>query len=510
MNPEILRLINERGVLLQREIFELIMRFTDIASARTFLDALEKTCGQKMITAQTLSTRIDFFNQSIHALPDNLKQLIQTEFVTIGVNLEIDCVAAPESAPSPVPIYQVHYTDSKSRDKITVSDFVGHFRSRYHQMHRIIMQRPDIQNPVAINKIPRDKQRFSIIGMVSSKRLTKNKNLIIAFEDLTGTVNAVVRSESECFAKANELQLDDIVAVRAVSTHELLYVQDIIYPDSFKERVRFDNETCVAFISDMHCGSNNHLGSKFAKFLEWISSNDELAEKIKFIFFVGDNVDGVGVFPGQERLLAIKHLRDQYDLLANYLQQIPPRITLFMCPGQHDSVRVAEPQPPIDSFYGEPLYALPNLVLVPNPATIKLFEGNKEFKILMYHGASIHMFINEIEELRLLKAHRCPAKAVKHLLKRRHLAPSHGVSPSIVYVPNPEKDPMVISDVPDILCTGEVHRLDVENYNGTLIITGSCWQSQTEFEEKVGNVPDPCKVPIFNLKTRELKVIDFN
>jgi DNA polymerase II small subunit len=152
---------------------------------------------------------------------------------------------------------------------------------------------------------------------------------------------------------------------------------------------------------------------------------------------------------------------------------------------------------------------LPNLVLVPNPTLVKLFEKDKEFRVQMYHGASIHAFINEIEELRLLKAHKCPAKAAKHMLKRRHLAPSHGVSPSVVYVPNAQKDPLVITEVPDILCTGEVHRLDIENYNGTIIITGSCWQAQTEFEEKVGNIPDPCKIPVFNLKSRELKIVDF-
>ena len=128
----------------------------------------------------------------------------------------------------------------------------------------------------------------------------------------------------------------------------------------------------------------------------------------------------------------------------------------------------------------------------------------------MYHGASIHNFINNIEELRLIKAHRTPAKAVKHMLKRRHFAPSHGVSASIVYVPNMERDPLVISEVPDILCIGEVHRLDIERYNGTLILTGNCWQAQTEFEEKIGNIPDPCKVPVFNVKTHELKVFDFN
>jgi len=211
-------------------------------------------------------------------------------------------------------------------------------------------------------------------------------------------------------------------------------------------------------------------------------------------------------FPGQERTLDIRDLREQYDLLASYLKKIPKRITMFMCPGQHDSVRVAEPQPLIDNYYGSALHEIDNLVLVTNPTLIKLIEGNKEFKVLMYHGASIHSFINEIEELRLMKAHSCPAKAIRHMLKRRHLAPTHS---SVVYIPNKDLDPLVISEVPDVLCTGEMHRVDIENYNGVLIVTGSCWQSQTDFEEKIGNIPDPCKVPILNLKTREIKVLDF-
>ena len=80
---------------------------------------------------------------------------------------------------------------------------------------------------------------------------------------------------------------------------------------------------------------------------------------------------------------------------------------------------------------------------------------------------------------------------------------------SVVYIPSSERDPLVISEIPDVLCTGEVHRLDIENYNGILIITGSCWQGQTPFEERVGNIPDPAKVPVLNLKTRELKILDF-
>ena len=271
-------------------------------------------------------------------------------------------------------------------------------------------------------------------------------------------------------------------------------------------KVKFDEEVGVAFLSDVHCGSDRHLGKSFEKFLDWINSDDEYAKKIKYVFFTGDNVDGIGIFPGQEQVLELKSMKEQYKLLASYLRRIPKHITIFMCPGQHDAARVAEPQPPIDKRYAPELYEIDNLILVTNPTMVKLCEGEKEFKILMYHGASIHSFINEIPSLRVMKAHRTPAKAVCHMLKRRHLAPTHS---SVVYIPYADYDPLVIQEVPNVLCTGEVHRLDIETYNGTLIITGSCWQAQTPFEEKVGNIPDPCKVPVLNLKTKELKIYDF-
>jgi hypothetical protein len=44
---------------------------------------------------------------------------------------------------------------------------------------------------------------------------------------------------------------------------------------------------------------------------------------------------------------------------------------------------------------------------------VKLLEGDKEFKVLMYHGASIHVFIDEIKELRMMGAAKCPANVIK-------------------------------------------------------------------------------------------------
>ncbi|MDP3881536.1 MAG: metallophosphoesterase [Nanoarchaeota archaeon] len=511
MNREILDAIREKGLLIEKEVYDLISNLEDVKIAKSFLETLERLSGQKIITKSVISKNIEYV-QKIFAQSSEGNGVAEKIFVKLGLNLEItkeqEIVRKNPEDKRVRQDFQIFYADTKADKKLEVSDFTYHLRARYQQIQRILMQRPGLINLVSIGKISSNRQMLSIIGAVVEKRPTKNKNLIVKFEDLTGIISVVFKSDNiELYKKANDLQLDDVVAVKASGNSDLLFGYDLFYPDSFlTNKTKFDEDVSIAFLSDIHAGSNRHLKKSIARFLEWINSDDENAKKIKYIFFVGDNVDGVGIFPNQEAVLELKSMAEQYNLLASYLHQIPKRITMFMCPGQHDATRVAEPQPIIDRKYSEALYNIDNLILVTNPTLIKLLEKEKEFRVLMYHGASIHTFINEIQDLRMAKAHRTPAKAVREMLKRRHLAPTHS---SVVYIPNADKDPLVISEVPDVLCTGEVHRLDIENYNGTLIITGSCWQAQTPFEEKVGNIPDPAKVPVLNLKTRELRIFDF-
>lgn len=507
MNEEILNVIKERGLLLEKEIFDLLQSFHDARAARDFLEKLERLSGQKIINKSVLNRNFEFVKSVVNKLPGEEKELIEKSFVRLGISVEIgkEIEIVGSRKEKSRNDFMVFSPDTRNDKKLEVGDFVGHFRARYQELQRILMGRSELQNLVSINKISNNKASIGIIGIVSEKRTTKNGNLMLKFEDLTGEIGALVKAGSEVFEKANELQLDDVVGVRASGNRDMLFVHELIWPDSFKERMKFDEEILIGFVSDVHVGSDRHFGEEFKKFINWLNEDEE-ARKIKYLFFVGDNVDGVGIFPGQEKLLELKSMKEQYELLAEYLKRIPSRIQMFMCPGQHDAVRVAEPQPVLDRRYAEALYDIENLILVSNPSLIKLIEGKKEFKILMYHGASIHSFINEIDELRKMNAHKCPAKAVKHMLKRRHLSPTHE---NAIYIPNAKKDGLVISETPDILCTGEVHRPDIEGYNGTLIITGSCWQGQTAFEEKVGNLPDPCKIPVYNLKTGALKVLDF-
>ena len=42
-----------------------------------------------------------------------------------------------------------------------------------------------------------------------------------------------------------------------------------------------------------------------------------------------------------------------------------------------------------------------------------------------------------------------------------------------------------------------------------LMISVSSWEGKTPYQEKFGNEPDHCKVPMLNLKTRAVKILDF-
>ncbi len=516
MKEEILDRIRKKGILLDKELFQILESFQYGKDAGYFLDNLERLTKQKIITKSVLTNNLEFVKSFVSKLPGEEKEIVERVFVKLGFSLEIrkehhaiEDVSKQNKQEKEVQDYKIFYSETKPDKKLEVKDFVGNFRARYNSLQRILMSRPELnRNLISINKISGERQGLCIIGIVSDKRITKNKNLIIKFEDPTGEISGIVKANNkELFQIAEELQLDDIIGVRASGNRDLLFIHDLVFPDSVNlDKTKFEEESCVAFLSDIHCGSDRHLGKEFERFLAWINSEDEIAKKIKYIFFVGDNVDGVGIFPGQEDFLELKSMEEQYSLLARYLKKIPKDITMFMCPGQHDATRVAEPQPIIGRKYASGLYDLENLILVTNPSLIKLLEKDKEFKVLMYHGASAHSFVSSIQELRNIDAYKCPAKIMRHMLKRRHLAPTHS---DVVYIPNADKDPLVIREVPDVLCTGEVHHLDIDSYNGTLIITGSCWQSTTDFEEKVGHVPDPCKVPVLNLKTREIKIFDF-
>ena len=148
-----------------------------------------------------------------------------------------------------------------------------------------------------------------------------------------------------------------------------------------------------------------------------------------------------------------------------------------------------------------------NVFITSNPCYVNI--GEKEdfsgFLVLTYHGFSYPFYANSIPSLIKKRAMNCPEEIMKYLLKNRHLAPTHA---STQYFPS-EEDGLLIKEIPDIFVSAHTHKCGVTYYNNILVISTSCWEEMTPYQEKFGNIPDHCKVPIFNLKTRKVKILDF-
>lgn len=481
MKNEILKLCKDKGIFLDKKVLKLLSGI----NKEKVIEIIEKLSKlktkEKIITQKLYKNYINKF--------DNL--FSDVNLADEKIKIISDSIFLPK--------------------KINVMDFVKHFRVRYEAIKKIL-EAKDFENLSSIRKIGINNGIWTIIVSVLNKKVTKNKNLLIEVEDLTGNSTILVnRENSKLFAQAKELLLDDVVAFRVSGSNKMLFASDIIYPDAVLSEKKYSSfDEYVAFSGDFHVGSKMFLEEKLLKFIKWLNGeignerNKTIAKKVKYLFLTGDNIDGIGVYQGQENFLNIKNCREQYKKLEEILKKIRGDVQIIMCPGQHDAVWVGEPQFMISKKWAPGLHQMKNLFLVSNPVLVEIHGG---FKILMYHGASINRFIDEMSEVRIKYGHSSPTKVVKEILKRRHLAPTHGL---VDYIPRGDNDPMVINIIPDIIATADQHRAEVDSYNNILMIASSCWQSITPFEEKVGNISDPCKVPLFNLKTREIKIIDFS
>ena len=494
----------QKGFLLDKEMLEIFSELDESVAGKIVEGLGGLGIGERVITKDVFSENIEKIKGIL--IGEN-KAVIEKFFVNVGYSkVEIGNVEEVEQEVEDIKIISAPMIVPR---KVEVKDFIQHFRGRYEQISKILQGR-DLENLTSIRRIGDKRESFTIIGAVLNKRITKNKNLFLDVEDLTGVARVLInQNKKELFEKAKDLLVDDIVAFNVAGNSEILFANDVIFPDSFlQEKKKGKKDEWVAFCSDLHIGSKMFLEDNFLKFVKWLNGEEgdekqrEIAKKVKYVLITGDSVDGVGIFPEQDKLLNLKDFNEQYNKLIEILKLIRKDVKIIICPGQHDAVWVGEPQPIIGEKYASGLYELENVVLVPNPSLIEI-QG---FKILMYHGASMHGIIEGIQDIRVNHGHNSPTRVVKEMLKRRHLAPMHG---SVDYVPC-EKDYLVISQIPDIVATGDQHRAEVSMYNNILLVASSCWQSITPFEEKVGNNPDPCKVPLFNFKTREIKILDFS
>ncbi|MGN6559772.1 MAG: DNA-directed DNA polymerase II small subunit [Candidatus Nitrosocosmicus sp.] len=415
----------------------------------------------------------------------------------------------------------IYDTSDKVNSAEGVEGYTSLFRSRYEKSLRILSLRQDSKrvkkievikqlfnqskiNPNSLSREETNNSVFIAAGLVMKKDI-KNNNYDITIDDYSGLLTATTYDD-EIKKQISMLTMDQMVMIefennsnRRKNTIKNLFSLDI--PDRIPSRSK--SEVFSILISDLHIGSKFFMEKEFQSFLEWLNGSDkdnrDIISKIKYICICGDLIDGIGIFPNQDRELLEKDSYSQMDHAIKILSKIPRHMKVFLIPGNHDLGRRALPQPAIPKKYAEKLYSLANVTMLGNPCMLSM----EDIKILMFHGQSLDDIIASIPGLSYSK----PAEAMKILLKSRHLSPIYGQRTPIA----PEKeDLMVIEEVPDILHSGHVHVIDVDSYKGTLLVNSGAWQSQTPFQQTMGITPTPGIAIAINLSTLKPYKIDFN
>jgi DNA polymerase II small subunit len=396
------------------------------------------------------------------------------------------------------------------------NDFYELTLDKFNRLKKLMRNREDALSATNINNILRNSQKVQVetIGLINEIRQTKKGNFLINLEDLTGSLNIIVRKDSEALE-------DD--KIESIVEDQMIYVQGTYNPGergqkgiifaSYITRINIRKDfkpqksqdpLSIVLISDTHIGSREFEEKLWTKFLKFINGKignknvREIASRVKYIIINGDLVDGIGVYPKQKDDLLISDIYEQYVEAAELLSQIPDHIQVFYSSGNHEPVRNAIPRPAVPKKYTEELRNK-GVKCIGNPAMVKTHGVST----LIFHGDSMIDMNQLIPGLE----HNKPAKTMEELLKCRHLAPIYGKKTQIAPT---NTDWLVIDKIPEIFHTGHVHINDAGKYRNVTMINSGCFQTQTDFMKSFGILPTPGIIPIIELDTLNWYELNLN
>lgn len=380
------------------------------------------------------------------------------------------------------------------------TDFVTVFRDRYEQLAGKLRGRVNHRPADAVQGMPGGSDA-ELIGMVNDIRSTASGHWLIELEDTTGVFPCLVMKDREIADLVGEIVYDEVIAVRGTLADDagILFTDEIFFPDvphTHQSRTA-DRHVQAALISDIHVGSQEFAAGAWSGFADWLHTGE--ASAVEYLLIAGDMVEGVGIYPNQDEELSIIDIYEQYEEFAEHLKDVPGDLEIIMIPGNHDAVRLAEPQPAFDEEL-RGIMSAHDARITGNPSTVTI-EG---VSVLMYHGMSLDEIIADLPEGKA--SYDSPEKAMYHLLKKRHVAPKYGGKMRIA---PEERDYLVIEDVPDIFHTGHVHKLGFGTYHNVMAINSGCWQEQTSFQRSVNIDPDVGYAPIVDLDTLDVTARKF-
>lgn len=478
MKNKVLKVCADGGKLLTSDALEYILDKDDPVAFTSMV--LKKVLADKMFV--------------------NKKDLLDVLVGDSPLETPKTALISPKRTISDIRVYKDSDITGESRSEGDIKDFLTFFKNRYYTTKDMIEARPDFQRAIDISiaKTRTDANReHRIIGVVDGSNVTRNGHTLLTISDMSDVLKVLIPKDSPL--KSQSMIDDEVVGLVGKFNNErtLFIPSRIVRPITPRKTwEKSDTSSKVAFISDIHVGSNTFLTSQWEAMIKWIKENHE-KECINYIVFPGDVVDGIGIYPGQENELIISDIYEQYTALGEHLKEIPDDIKMILQPGNHDAVRLAEPQPALPSVFTKNFDS--NVMMVGNPVSFEI-EGRV---ITSYHGKSLDDWIADVPRL----TYDRPIEAMKEMCMRRHLGPKYGGKNQI----SPEnRDYLIMNYVPDIFVTGHVHKIDSGMYNGIRLLNASTFQDQTTFQKQHNFNPTPSVVPIVSLSDGHTRLQDFN
>jgi len=372
------------------------------------------------------------------------------------------------------------------------ADFVGYFRDRFDRLSDPLRSR--IQ-PRSIDSAASGGKDVSLVGMVNDVRTTSSDrdNRLVEIEDPTGEIRLLL--SDELVDVAERLVVDEVIGVEGRLSDDggLVFVDDVQFPEvpPRREPSTASRDAKAVLISDIHVGSETFVRDHWELFADWIARQGD----VEYLLVGGDLVEGVGVYPGQDDELTTVDIHEQYAECAEMFAALPDDIEILTITGNHDSVRLAEPQPALDDRFHGPFGD--NVSFHGNPSVVTV-EG---VDVLMYHGMSLNPFAESVPGVEI----ESPETAMVEMLRKRHLAPMYG---DVRLAPEKE-DYLVIDEPPDVLHTGHTHTVGAERYRNVLTVNTGAWQAQTPYQKSMNIQPDVGYAAVLDLSSLELEMKGF-
>jgi len=474
------------GILLNPEALLILVENYDEKSLPTILSKIAEEAKKRNSVVVSREVVTSVIGASIRA---EISAGVHTHFLAKDVEDDIEILKSYEAK-------QVS-DDLEARRQ--------YFADRYSKISSMLRSRADMSPYYPLRKacsLP-DRSEGKTIVMVYEKR----ENYIVV-EDMDFSTKILIPRDcdKDLREKIGRLLPDSVVGVSFYVSNSKLFCRSIIFPDvPIKKFKTIEEDISVLLTSDIHYGSQKFSEKAFLRMIKWLRDGGvtekerEISSRIKYMIIAGDLVDGVGIYPQQEKELQVRDVEKQYGGLSNLLSQIPEHIKVIVIPGNHDATLRAIPQPPIFDEYAEKLESNGNVISLSNPCMVSLHG----VKFLIYHGTSME----DIATFAKNASYDRPENAMEIMLQLRHLAPVYGSRTPIIAH---GRDELVIEEVPDVFHTGHVHVFRNGVYREIKLINSGTWQERTRYQEQLGIMPTPNIAAVLALKNGSVSQIRFD